>query len=69
MIITNKTIVVTPFRDATALGPLEAVATGIDDIYRKKRYDLGPSYTHKKGNNINTVNLLFKHKWSYKSPR
>ena len=48
------------FFDATALEAVPLIATGIDVIYRKKRYDLGTSYTHKKGNFINTVNLLFK---------
>ena len=35
--------------------------TGIDVIYskeKKKRYDLRTSYTHEKGNSINTINLI-----------
>ena len=37
--------------------PLQLVATVIQE---KEQYDLRTLYTLKKGNNINTVNLLFK---------
>ena len=64
----------TPFRDATALEavrlhPEKTNMTWERLFYRKKRYDLGTSYPYKKGNNMNTVNLLFKLYWWYKSPR
>ena len=61
---------VTPFLNATALEavPLQLAATVFTGRKKKKQYDLRTSYTHKKGNNISTINLLFKHWWSYKSP-
>ena len=45
-VVKSQRALLTPFRDAAAL---KAIATGNDVIYRKKRYDLGTSYTHKKG--------------------
>ena len=55
----------TPFRGAAALEavPLQLVSTlftGKKKTKTKKQYDLRTSYTHEKGNSINTVNLLFK---------
>ena len=59
---------VRPFRDATALEgvPLHLVLT----LFTRKNNMTWARHIHiKKGNNINTVSLLFKHYWWYKSPR
>ena len=52
---------VTPFRNAKELEghPLQLIATV--SCQEKEQYDLRKLYTQKKGNNINTVDLLFKH--------
>ena len=59
---------VTPFRDAAALEvvPVHLVLK----LFTRKNNMTWPRHIHiKKGNNINTVSLLFKHYWWYKSPR
>ena len=53
---------VTPFRGAAALEavPLQLVSTLFTGKKQQQQYGLLTSYTHEKGNSINTVNLLFK---------
>ena len=52
---------VTSFRGAAALEPVQLQLVSTLFTGKKKVYDLRTSYTHGKGNSINRVHLLFKH--------